>query len=260
MLRIAGVQLDVSDEESAERRHRRVLDILDGLRDAADLVVLPELWWHGAFATAPTIADVIGGADPRLAQLQRAADAGGFVLHAGSFAEVGPQGRPYNTSLVLAPGQGEAVRYRKVHLFGFTGGEAEAFSAGEEPVVWDSPWGPVGLSTCYDLRFPELYRAESAAGAQMFLVPAGWPASRIGNWSLLARARAVENQAFVVAVNCVGTHADVPMGGRSVIVDPRGTVVAEAGPEREEILTATVDLSDAAVWRDRFPVLADRRM
>ena len=115
-----------------------------------------------------------------------------------------------------------------------------------------------GLSTCYDLRFPELYRAQVERGAQLFLVPAAWPAPRVSHWSLLGRARAVENQSFLVAVNTAGTHAGHAMGGRSQIVSPRGAVLAEAGTG-EEVLSVELDLSEVTTYRAEFPVLADRR-
>ena len=90
------------------------------------------------------------------------------------------------------------------------------------------------------------------------MIPAGWPAARVAHWTLLAQARAVENQAWVVAVNTAGTHAGVPMGGRSIVVDPRGAVVAEAGTG-EAMLVVDIDPSAASAWREEFPVLGDRR-
>jgi predicted amidohydrolase len=118
----------------------------------------------------------------------------------------------------------------------------------------------IGLTTCYDLRFPELYRALLDAGALVVLVPAAWPAARVEAWSLLGRARAVENQYVVVQCNTAGTHGGVPMGGRSQVVDARGRVLAEAGPDDEQVLVVDVDLDDVTAWREQFPVLADRRL
>lgn len=117
----------------------------------------------------------------------------------------------------------------------------------------------VGLSTCYDLRFPELYRKQVDAGAEVFVIPAAWPAARVAAWRTLLQARAIENQAFVIACNTAGTHAGTEMGGNSAIVSPTGEVLAEAG-RGERTITLDIDLDDVAAARAAFPVLADRRL
>lgn len=129
--------------------------------------------------------------------------------------------------------------------------------AGDTPVTVALPDTTVGLATCYDLRFPELFRALVDAGAETFVVPAGWPERRRAHWTLLARARAVENQTFVLACGTAGTHAGVPQAGHSIVVDPWGEVVAEAAAD-EEILTVDIDPGRVAVTREQFPVLKDR--
>jgi predicted amidohydrolase len=123
---------------------------------------------------------------------------------------------------------------------------------------------PVGavraaLSTCYDLRFPELYRAQLDAGATLFVIPAAWPAARVKHWTLLAHARAIENQCVVVACNTAGTHAGVQMGGHSQIVLPTGDVAAMAGSD-EQVLSVEVDMRVVGDYRTSFPVLRDRRL
>ena len=117
----------------------------------------------------------------------------------------------------------------------------------------------VGLSTCYDLRFPELYRKQVDAGAQVFVIPAAWPAARVAAWRTLLQARAIENQVFVIACNTAGTHAGTEMGGNSAIISPTGEVLAEAG-RGERTLTLDIDLDDVAATREAFQVLADRRL
>ena len=117
----------------------------------------------------------------------------------------------------------------------------------------------LGLATCYDLRFPEQFRLLLDAGAEVVLLVAAWPAKRVAHWRLLAQARAVENQSYVVACNTAGTHAGVPMGGHSIVVDPWGAVLAEAG-EDEEVLVVDLDLDLVRATRTQFPVLADRRL
>ena len=117
-----------------------------------------------------------------------------------------------------------------------------------------------GLSTCYDLRFPELYRAQMEQGAQLFVIPAAWPLPRVGHWQLLGRARAVEEQCFVVQCNTGGRHHDTDMGGRSQVVAPTGEVLTEAPDNGEHVLSVEIDLDLVATYRRDFPVLADRRL
>ncbi|MBA0052799.1 carbon-nitrogen family hydrolase [Streptomyces sp. AJS327] len=164
----------------------------------------------------------------------------------------------FNTSLVFSPDGQLARTYRKIHRFGFDRGEATLLSAGSEPVTVSHPQTELGLATCYDLRFPELFRRLTDAGATVLVVPAGWPDRRAAHWSLLARARAVENQTYVLACGTAGEHAGVPQAGRSVIVDPWGETLAEAAGNDEEVVTAELDLGLVASVRESFPVLRDR--
>ena len=135
--------------------------------------------------------------------------------------------------------------------------------AGEEVVVATAelagrPTG-LGLATCYDLRFPELFRLLLDGGAEVVLIPAAWPAARVEAWTLLGRARAIEDQVVVVQCNTGGAHSGVTMGGRSQVVDATGAVLAQAG-DREEVLVVDVDLDAIDAVRKSFPVLADRRL
>mgnify|MGYP003847780571 CR=1 FL=1 len=132
-------------------------------------------------------------------------------------------------------------------------------SGGDELFVVETPLGATGLATCYDLRFPELFRALTDGGASAFLLTSGWPTPRIEHWDILTRARAIENQAYVLACNESGTHGGVPIAGGSMVIDPQGEVLAEAGPG-EEILSVGIDPARVAAWRGAFPALEDRRM
>jgi predicted amidohydrolase len=204
-----------------------------------------------------------------------ARDAGAMV-HAGSIIERpadgvrGPEGKDlWNTSLVFAADGSLAATYRKIHRFGFGQGEPRLLEAGDTLSLVDVPdsspsTGSAGaaraaLSTCYDLRFPELYRAQLDAGATLFVIPAAWPAARVQHWTLLAHARAIENQCVVVACNTAGTHAGVEMGGHSQVVLPNGDVVSVAGTH-EQVLSVEVDMSMVGDYRESFPVLRDRRL
>nr|MBA2695769.1 apolipoprotein acyltransferase [Actinomycetota bacterium] len=178
--------------------------------------------------------------------------------------ETGPDGHGlWNTSVVLGPDGMPCATYRKIHRFGFGQGEPKLMEAGTDIAVVELPAPAdtlrVGLSTCYDLRFPELYRAQLDSGAQAFVIASAWPAARVEAWRTLLRARAIEDQCYVIACNTAGTHARTEMGGHSVVVDPTGVVLAEAGTG-QEVLSVEVDPELVGAWRERFPVLGDRRL
>ncbi|MFC6705002.1 carbon-nitrogen family hydrolase [Flexivirga alba] len=264
-MRIAAIQLAYGDDESLEERTSRVCDLVRA-EAGADLVVLPELWSAGGFSYRDWPArsqDVSGSVVSSLAGAAREA---GVWLHGGSIAEhpdsgeTGPEGKSlWNTSVLLAPNGSIAGTYRKIHRFGFAGGEPKLMEAGTDVVVRDAAGLRAGLSTCYDLRFPELYRAQLDQGATAFVIPAAWPEARADAWSLLLRARAVEDQCLVIGCNTAGTHAGTAMGGRSAVIAASGEVLAEAGAD-EEILRVDVDPASVREFREAFPVLRDRRL
>ncbi|MEU8881598.1 carbon-nitrogen family hydrolase [Streptomyces hydrogenans] len=255
-MRASLIQIAVDPDEPVADRRARAARLVREERGAADLVVLPELWPVGAFAAdlfGPESEPLHGPTYDAMAAAARDAE---VWLHAGSFVEaVG--GALYNTSLVFSPDGELAASYRKIHRFGFDKGEAVLMAAGEDLVTFDLPHLTVGVGTCYDLRFPELFRGLVDAGAEAFVVPAGWPAARRGHWRLLARARAVENQAYVLACGTAGTHAGVEQAGHSLVVDPWGEILAEAGPG-EEVLRVVLDPAKPAAIREEFPALKDR--
>ncbi|MFF4181818.1 carbon-nitrogen family hydrolase [Streptomyces sp. NPDC001691] len=255
-MRASLIQIDVNPEESINSRRRRVGSLIREQR-SSDLVVLPELWTVGAFAYelfADEAETLRGTTAQTMAEAARDA---GVWLHAGSIPERGEDGALYNTSLVFSPDGALARTYRKIHRFGFDKGEAVLMGAGSDLVTASLPDLTLGLATCYDLRFPELFRGLVDAGAHAFVVPAGWPARRSAHWTLLARARAVENLAYVLACGTAGTHAGVEQSGRSIVVDPWGEVLAEAG-SGEEVLTVDLDPAKVAETRGVFPALKDR--
>jgi predicted amidohydrolase len=297
-VRVSLVQLGYADDESVAERTDRVVDLVRSVcgggvegpggpaasststgrsgegpgageePDAVEmphLVVLPELWAPTGFGYQgwDERAEAIDG--PTATAMSRLARECTVILHAGSIverlAEPGAEGKELaNTALVFGPGGEPLAVYRKIHRFGFGAGEPRLMEAGEVIVGLTLPSGHhAALSTCYDLRFPELYRAQLDAGSQLFIVPAAWPAPRVEAWSLLGRARAIENQCFLIACNTAGTHAGVAMGGRSQVVSPSGQVLAEAGTG-EEVLDLVIDLDDVAAAREAFPVLRDRRL
>ncbi|GGL90699.1 hydrolase [Streptomyces fumigatiscleroticus] len=263
-MRASLIQIAVDEDESVESRRRRVAALVREQTDA-DLVVLPELWTTGAFAFEKFAGEAEPLRGPTYEAMAKAASDAGVWLHAGSIPERAPAGGGpaaedgplYNTSLLFTPSGDLAAAYRKIHRFGFDKGEAVLMGAGGELVTVPVADTTVGLATCYDLRFPELFRGLVGAGAETLVVPAGWPERRRSHWTLLAQARAVENQAFVLACGTAGTHAGVAQAGHSIVVDPWGEVLAEAGPG-EEVLTVEFDPGQVAKTRERFPVLKDR--
>lgn len=256
-MKVHAIQLRTDLNEPIEERVERAAALVAAQR-RADLVMLPELWVQGGFAFdrfAHTAQEIDG---PAVTAMRNAAVASGIWLHAGSLVLRSPDGSLRNTALMIAPDGSIIAQYAKRHLFGFAGGETTVLTAGDELVTVDLPWFRAGLSICYDVRFPEMYRALLDLGSEVFLIPAAWPERRIAHWSLLIRARAVENQAFVVACNGVGKQGDVDLGGYSAIIDPWGVTLAEGGRD-EEVLVADINSKLVAKTREIFPVLKDRR-
>jgi predicted amidohydrolase len=271
-MRIAVIQLGYDDREPVAERVLRVADLVRS-QAGHDLVVLPELWAPGGFSYQQWLerAEPVDG--PVASAMSAAARDAGLLLHAGSIVEraadgvSGPEGKDlWNTSLVFDSDGSLVATYRKIHRFGFGRGEPLLMEAGDALSLFDVPDSSpsaaparAALSTCYDLRFPELYRAQLDAGATLFVIPAAWPASRVRHWTLLAHARAIENQCVVVACNTAGTHAGVEMGGHSQVVLPTGDVASMAGG-LEQVLSIEVDMGVVDDYRRSFPVLRDRRL
>lgn len=260
MTRIACVQLEVASSEPPDDRRIRAIDLVaEAAAGGAEIVLLPELWHAGAFEVEMGIelAEPLEG--PLALQLACAARKHRVWLHGGSFVEERGSGEYCNTSVVFDPAGELVAVYRKIHLFGFDSAEAKLLAAGSDVVVVPTPLGPTGLATCYDLRFPELFRAFVDAGATAVLICSGWPASRISRWSVLAQARAIENLINLVGCNETGRQAGVELGGNSICCDPWGEVVAQAGPA-EEVLVAELDSDQPTRARAQLPALLDRRL
>jgi deaminated glutathione amidase len=264
-VRAAAVQLTSTPDRD------RNLGTADRLTRAAaaagaELVVLPEKW-----AVLGSPEETAAGAEPfdgpALAWARATARELGIDLVAGSIAErVAGREKGSNTSVHIGPdGEVRAV-YRKIHMFDVeVGGRTYRESAHEEPgdevVLSESAGGvELGLTVCYDLRFPELYRILAVRGARVITVPAAFTlATTREHWEVLLRARAIEDQAFLVAANQIGEHAPgYRSGGRSMIVDPWGVVLAQA-PDAETFITAELDLDRQAEIRRTLPSLANRR-
>ena len=267
-MRVAVVQLCSTDDLAANLRAAE-----QGVREAAAtgarFVALPEMWPYlrregGDYPHAQSVDGEI------LGRVRGFARELGLRILAGSIAERAPgEERIYNTSALISPrGEIEAV-YRKIHLFdvelGADGGgsfrESTRVAPGKDVVVAPTEHGGVGLSICYDLRFPELYRAMSARDASFLCVPSAFtPHTGKDHWEVLLRARAIENLAFVIAPAQCGRHSpERASHGRSLIVDPWGIVLAQLG-DRPGVAVADCDLEEQARMRRRLPALEHRRL
>ena len=258
-VKIAMVQVASPVTESMSARRERVGQMLADTR-AADLVVLPELWAPGYFSfdAYPALAEPLDGETVTAGQ-EWARDLKCF-LHLGTVLERSADGRMHNTAVLIDPSGVVIHAYRKVHVFGYESREAELLTPGTSVDVVDTALGQIGSTTCYDLRFPELWRLLIDAGAKTVVTPAAWPAARVEHWRLLTTCRAVEEQVVLIACNAVGVQAgDVELAGHSRVVDPWGEVLAEAGTD-ESVTLVDVDLSIVDRVRSEFPVLLDRRI
>jgi predicted amidohydrolase len=256
-MQLALVQFEPEEEKDANI-DKATTYVEEAARKGADLVLLPEIWNVGYFA----FDEYADGAEPldgpTAAQMADLAAEHDTYLHAGSIVERDGDDL-YNTSLLFGPDGTVIDTYRKMHLFGYESEESQLLTPGERIVTADTGFGTVGMTTCYDLRFPELYRALRDAGADLFLITSAWPQARLDHWRLLNRTRAVENQVFLAAANLVGQNGGVELGGNSTVVDPWGVPRANAGHD-EGVTIADVDLGAVERVRSEFPSLADRRI
>jgi predicted amidohydrolase len=264
-VRAAAVQLNSTDDveanlATADRLTREAAAL------GAGLVVLPEKWT--VLGTAEHLRAGAQDLDgPGIRWARETARELSIDLVAGSIVErVEGQEKLFNTSVHVRPDGEIAAVYRKIHMFdvevdGTVYRESDSEEPGEEIVTSTTADGvELGLSVCYDLRFPELYRILALRGARVLPLPAAFTlATTRDHWETLVRARAIENQAFVVAANQVGEHPPHHRsGGRSMIVDPWGLVLAQA-PDREAVIVAELDLDRQEEIRRQLPSLANRQ-
>lgn len=264
--RVALVQLEASDDVAANLARAERLGEA-AAATGARLVAFPEyVQYRGPDAGFRASAAPVPG--PTTAPFAAVARRHGCWVLAGSVAEASDDpARPYNTSAVIGPDGSLVAAYRKLHLFdiavdtGPADTESARVTAGDTARVVDVEGVRLGLSICYDLRFPELYRALALVGAQVLAVPAVFT-ERTGrdHWEVLLRARAIENAAYVIAPaqHGRGVPGGIPAFGRSMVVDPWGTVIAQA-PDGEGIVVADLDLDRVAAVRRQIPSLANRR-
>jgi predicted amidohydrolase len=225
-MKVVGLQMNLAWENRAAN-HERALSLLKAAAPESDsLVALPEMFATGFSMNVSSVAEPYRGSTERfLGEMARRFS----VFLVAGLAAIGKSGRPRNKALVFSPTGELLAYYAKCHLF-TVGGETTHYQAGTKPTVFQ--WGEIRVSPfiCYDLRFPELFRAAAAQHRpELFVVIASFPAKRISHWVTLLQARAIENQAYVLGVNRVGTDPFYTYNGRSVLVDPLGEIIADAG-------------------------------
>lgn len=269
-MRVACAQLDPVAGD-VEANTSAAIDAVSqaGAADA-ELLVLPEQFSVGFFAfdEYEAAAEPIGGATH--SRLAAAAEEHDVAVLAGTIVEdlaataattsidVPAEEGLANTSVLLDANGDRRAIYRKAHLWGYDSREAELLVPGDSLGVTELKGFTVGMTTCYDLRFPELYRELLDAGVDLVLVPSAWPFPRVEHWRTLSQARAIENLSYLIAVNSTGQMRDQTLCGRSTVYDPWGTVLASAGDD-PTLITAEVDPERIRQVRSDFPSLDDRR-
>jgi len=264
-MELALAQIEVEPAAVEDNVDRAVAAVERAAADGADLVALPELFATGYFAFdsyARTAEGLDGEILTRLAETAReqsVAVLAGTVVEDLSATDGGPAEEGLANTAVLFDADGQRLlTYRKHHLFGYGSAETELLVAGERLETADVGGFTVGVTTCYDLRFPELYRRLAERGVTLTLVPSAWPYPRVEHWETLSRSRAIENLSYVATVNGSGEFADATLLGRSTVYDPWGTTLASSddGPA---LVTADVDPAVVEARREEFPAWRDRR-
>jgi predicted amidohydrolase len=252
---VACCQLDIV-WENKPANHERARSLLEASSiSSGSLVLLPEMFSTGFSMDVARIAEGRDGESAAfLSALAR--ERGCHVL--GGVVTRGDDGRGRNEALLFDPSGREIVRYAKMHPFSF-GGEDRHYTAGDDLVVFTLEGWTVAPFVCYDLRFPEVFRVAVRRNAELFLVIANWPAARETHWITLLQARAIENQAYVAGVNRCGRDPRQSYSGRSMIIDPRGGILADGGVA-ETVVAAELDRDSLRDYRREFPALTDMRI
>lgn len=264
-MRVALAQLAIEPGDVSGNRDRAVAAVERAADRGAAFVVLPELFTVGYFSfdlyerhAEPLEGETVSRIRSVAADRGVAVLAGSFVedLAATDGATPAPSGLANTAVLVDADGRRRLV-YRKRNLFGYGSAEDDLLVPGERLPTAEVGGHTVGVTTCYDLRFPGEFRRLAEAGATMVAVPSAWPYPRVEHWQVLTRARAIENLLYLAAANGSATFSDATLLGRSALYDPWGTPLASAG-EDPALVTAEADPDRVGAVREEFPALRDR--
>lgn len=275
-MKLALAQLDI-EHGDVEGNVRRALEaITEAAAHNADLVCLPEIFNIGYFAFDEYANGAEGLSGPTLLRLSNAATDHGINVLAGTIVEdlaatastpeTADAPRPANEGLsntaVLFDRDGtRRAIYRKHHLFGYESDESELLIPGEDPAlgICEMNGFTIAITTCYDLRFPELYRELIEHGVTLVVVPSAWPYPRVEHWMTLSRARAIENQCYVATINGCAEYGGATLLGRSSVFDPWGTTLASSVDD-PTLITCEIDPARVEQIRTEFPALRDRRL
>ena len=254
-LTVSLAQIDIEFGNPVQNLKKVTDYVAEAARRGSDWIVLPELW--------STAYDLINASQHAtltnagvFAELATLAKQHHITIIGSALSDMG-DGRYGNTLTWHRPNGDLAASYSKLHLFRLMDEHCH-LAAGDAPALVETEFGKVGLGICYDLRFPELFRHYALAGATMMVLPAEWPHPRKMHWRTLIRARAIENQMFMIACNRVGEGGGNQFFGHSAIIDPYGEVIIEGG-EQEMLLTGVVDFGRLPAVRDQIPIFTDRR-
>jgi omega-amidase len=255
-LPIHAVQIDsVWEDKAASFSQLRAL-LKTQPPEPGGLLILPEMFATGFSCAVQITAEPESGETETF--LQALAQEYRCFIIAGLIVKPATEGRALNQALAISPDGTILARYTKRRPFSL-GGESAVHAPGRAPVVFDWQGLKIGLLVCYDLRFPELARDLARLGAEVIVCIAAWPVKRISHWMTLLQARAIENQAYVIGVNRTGHEPEYSYNGRSLVVDPHGVIIADAG-EREQVLHSQLDVSWLRAWREQFPALRDAEL
>ena len=254
-MNIVALQFDIAWENKSANFEKVRQLLVDAAPEKNSLVALPEMFATGFSMNVATIAEAYGGETERF--LAATAKQFGIYLVGGA-AMRGRDGRARNKALVFGP-DGQLISfYAKMRPFS-PGGESQHYFAGEHPVAFNCGDCAVSPFICYDLRFPELFRqSASSHKPELFVVIANWPEKRIAHWTRLLQARAIENQAYIMAANRIGQDPYYHCTGHSLIADFDGEIICEAG-EKEGVIRAELDLGTLRKYRKGLPFLQDMK-
>jgi omega-amidase len=253
-IRISLLQMNIIPGEPKANRERAVYLINQAAAQETDIVVLPEMW-----TTAYQLENIAEICDregkPTLDIISKKAKEKNINIVAGSFASL-EEGKVYNTAYAFDRKGNNISKYQKIHLFKLME-EHKYINAGDKHCVFEMDGVKCGIIICYDLRFPELTRKLALEDIKILFVPAQWPAARLDHWTTLLKARAIENQIFVAAVNRAGEHPSDDFIGGSMLISPWGEIIAQ-GDYKEQIISAEIDINMIEDAKSKIDILGDR--
>ncbi len=254
-MKVAVVQLKTDSGLHIEEQFHKFLRVLEKVENC-DVVVFPELWLQGAFGPSSEQMAPLDFSNRYLNFLIEWAKEKETWICTGSFLLISDGGHITNTCYFIDPEGRIVANYSKRHLFGYGSKEAENLVPGNNRAEPETSFGKVGFAICYDMRFPEHFRASSKI-PELFVIPSAWPISRINHFESLSVGRAIENQCYVIACNGVGAQGTETLGGNSIVVDFNGQIILKLSSE-EEIGYCELNFEELRNFREQFDVLSDR--